>query len=41
MPWKRGEVVKVRRSIPQKIAGGRFRRRMVGVVFGWVGMLGS
>lgn len=32
MPWKVGEVVKVRRSIPQRIGcGGRLRRRMVEV----------
>lgn len=32
MPWKRGEVVKERRSMPQRVLVGRPRRRMAGVV---------
>lgn len=31
MPRKRAEVVNVRRSMPQRIPGGRLRRRMEGV----------
>lgn len=38
MPWKVGDAVKVRRSMPQRMEGGRFRRRMVEV--GGVDMAG-
>lgn len=31
MPWKVGVVVKVRRSMPQRMEGGRWRRRREGV----------
>jgi hypothetical protein len=34
MPWNWGVVVKERRSMLQRIEGGRERRRAVGVEFG-------